>query len=1054
MLSLRGAKRRSKPHEIKEIASLALAMTVLIFDLFRLHSFNESIQIRGFSMANPFDKSLPHADPLWVEHGYGTRFQGFQNLMRIRIRDILLVSSLYDLYVFEEDGRLYELLRSRYQDLNLSHSPELTRVANGKEAISLIREEKRFDLVITTLHIEDMRPAAFARILREEGIHIPVVLLAFDNRELSDLLLYKEADVFDDIFIWQGDFQLLIAIIKSLEDRMNVDHDTHIVGVQSIILIENDVRYYSIFLPMIYIEVMNQSRRLISEGINLSHRQLRQRARPKILFCKTYEEAWGYFMKYQETILGVISDIDFPRNGKPDPEAGLEFTKAVRQLHPDIPVLLHSSLPDSEQKAHQVGASFLWKNSQRLIEELRQFMVEHLSFGDFVYRMPDGREVCRAHDLMSLETSLATVPESSVKYHAERNHFSHWLKARTEFWLAHKLRPRKVTDFPSIAELRDDLISSLRDYRKLRQRGIITAFGKESFDPYSSLSKIGGGVLGGKARGLSFVNILINNYNVQNRFEGVKIYIPPALLIGTGIFDQFLEENKLRDFALNATDNQLIMDRFVKAKVFPEEILGDLAAFLDLVDAPLAVRSSSLLEDSHNHPFAGVYKTYMLPNSHPDPIERLSELVKAIKRVFASTFLQSAKAYIKATSFKLEDEKMAVIVQKMIGSRHGNRFYPTFAGVMRSYNFYPIAPQKYSDGIAAVALGLGKMVVEGGTAIRFCPKYPERVELNLSSKSAMRNFQTDFFALDIGGPTKHDSEIPDYFVKKYPLSAAEEDDTLSYIASTFSPENDAVYDGISRSGTRLVTFAPVLKNQIFPMTDILELLLDMGGWSIGTPVEFEFAVNLSVSPGQPKEFSILQMRPMVLNRELEVLNLEQYKQNRLVCQSDQVLGNGIIQDIYDIIIVNRNRYDRSKSQEVAAEISCFNAKLIAENRKYILIGVGRWGSMDPWLGIPVTWDMISGARTIVEAGFKDFSVMPSQGSHFFQNLNTFLVGYYTVQSSDSRSFIDWDWLLAQPAVEEKGYTKHLRFKRPVVVIMSGHQNKGIIIKPESGRAGT
>jgi CheY-like chemotaxis protein len=974
--------------------------------------------------------------------------------MRMRIRDILLVSSLYDLYVFEEDGRLYELLRSKYQGLNLSHSPELTRVANGKEAISLIRDEKRFDLVITTLHIEDMRPAAFAQVLREEGIRIPVVLLTFDNRELSDLLLYKEADVFDEIYIWQGDFQLLIAVIKTLEDRMNVDHDTHVVGVQSILLIENDVRYYSAFLPMIYIEIINQSRRLISEGINLSHRQLRQRARPKILFCKTYEEAWQYFIKYQDTILGVMSDIDFPRNGKPDPEAGLAFTKAVKKLHPDIPVLLHSSLPHSEEKAHAVGASFLWKNSPHLLEDLRRFMMEHLSFGDFVFRTPDGREVGRAHDLVSLESTLAAVPESSILYHSERNHFSHWLKARTEFWLAHKLRPRKISDFPSVAVARNDLIASLREYRKLRQRGIITAFEKESFDPYSSLSKIGGGALGGKARGLSFVNILINNYNVQNRIEGVKIYIPPALLIGTDIFDHFLEENKLRDFAVNATDDRVVMERFLKAKKFPEEILGDLAAFLYLIDAPLAVRSSSVLEDSHNHPFAGVYKTFMLPNAHPDPAERLSDLVKAVKRVFASTFFQSAKEYIRATSFRFEDEKMAVIVQKMIGARHGPRFYPTFSGVARSYNFYPIAPQKYSDGIVAVALGLGKMVVEGGAAVRFCPKYPEHVEMNLSNKAMMRRSQNEFFALDGEGSAEKTSEIDDYFVKRFSISDAERDGTLNWVASTYSPENDAVYDGVSRPGHRIVTFAPILKSRVFPLNDILELLLDMGGWSMGTPVEIEFAVNLSVPDGRPREFSLLQMRPMVLNRELEVLNLEDYGRDRILCRSGRVLGNGVIRDICDVVLVDRDKYDRGKSREVAAEIGRFNSKLSSEKRKYILIGIGRWGSMDPWLGIPVSWDMISGARTIVEAGFKDFSVMPSQGSHFFQNLNSFLVGYYTVQSNDGENFIDWDWLLSRPAVERMAYTRHLRFEKPVVVMMSGHQNKGIILKPETRSAGT
>jgi CheY-like chemotaxis protein len=1004
-------------------------------------------------MPQGFDKSLPHADPLWVEHGYGTRFQGFQNLMRMRIRDVLLVSSLYDLYVFEEDGRLYELLRSKYQGLNLSHSPELTRVGNGKEAVSLIQEEKRFDLVLTTLHIEDMRPAVFARTLREAGIRVPVVLIAFDNRELSDLLLYREADAFDDIFIWQGDFQLLIAIIKSLEDRMNVDHDTHLVGVQSILVIENDVRYYSTLLPMVYIEVMNQSRRLISEGINLSHRQLRQRARPKILFCKNYEDAWTQFTKYRDTILGVISDIDFPRGGKPDPEAGIEFTRALKRENPDIPVLLHSSLPNSEKKANAAGASFLRKNSPTLIEGIRRFLIEQLSFGDFVFRTPDGREVGRVQDLLSLEQALQTVPESSIIYHSERNHFSHWLKARTEFWLAHKLRPRKVTDYPSVSVARGDLIASLREYRKLRQRGIITAFESDSFDPYSSLSKIGGGALGGKARGLSFVNILINNYNVQNRFEGVKIFIPPALLIGTDIFDQFLDDNRLRDFAVDETDDAEILDRFLRAKVFPEEILGSLASFLALVDAPLAVRSSSVLEDSHNHPFAGVYKTFMLPNTDPDPSRRLAELVKAIVRVYASMFFRSAKDYIRATSFRFEDEKMAVIVQKMTGAPMNGRFYPTFSGVARSYNFYPIGPQKYSDGIAAVALGLGKTVVEGGAAVRFCPKYPEQTEGALLYKSALRSAQNEFFALDLGHRGTADSEMTDYFVQSYPLSAAEADGSLNWVASTWSAENDALYDGIGRQGLRVVSFAPILKSRAFPLTDILELLLDMGGWSMGTPVEIEFAVNLAVPPGQPKEFSLLQMRPMVLNRELEVLNLEEYPREAQICRSRRVLGNGIIRDLRDVLLVNRDRFERARSQETAAEIARFNARLAAENRKYVLVGVGRWGSMDPWLGIPVTWDMISGARAIVEAGFRDFSVMPSQGSHFFQNLNSFLVGYYTVQEEDDESFIDWDWLLAQPAVEESSCIRHLRFEKPVVVMMSGHQNRGIILKPEARRAG-
>ena len=737
-------------------------------------------------------KSIPHSDPFWVEHGYGTRFQGFQNLMRFRIRDILLVSSLYDLYVFEQDGRLYELLRDRYQGLNLTHSPELTRVSNGVEALRLAQDERRIDLIITTLHIEDMRPVDFARQLHKLKLDIPVVLLAFDNRELSDLLTRKESSIFDQVFIWQGDFQLLLAIIKYLEDRLNVEHDTHIAGVQSILVIEDNIRYYSSFLPLIYLEVMKQTQRLISEGINLSHKQLRRRARPKILHCKTYEQALDYFQKYEDTILGIISDIDFPRNGRPNPTAGLDFARLVLKQQPDIPVLLHSTVPENEEKAKEIGTSFLLKNSPTLMEDLRDFMITKLSFGDFVFRMPEGYEVGRASDLISLEKQIKVVPEECLRHHAERNHFSNWLKARTEFYLAYQLRPRQVSDFPTLEALRQDLISSLRDYRILRQRGIITEFAKESFDPHSSVSRIGGGSLGGKARGLSFVNILINNYNVQYRFANIRISVPPAVVIGTDVFDQFLAENDLRQFAMESVDDREIMRRFLEAKKFPEDVLAELAAFLDLEDSPLAVRSSSLLEDSHIHPFAGVYKTYMLPNCHSDPIARLSELVKAIKKVYASTFYRAAKSYIKATSYRLEEEKMAVIIQKMIGSRHSHRFYPVFSGVARSYNFYPISPQKSSDGVIAVSLGLGKMVVEGGIAVRFSPRYPKHIHQFSNVKEALKNTQNDFFALDLNEEVVDYTDTDDYFVKKYSLQHAEEDGTLLVVGSTYSHENNKI----------------------------------------------------------------------------------------------------------------------------------------------------------------------------------------------------------------------------------------------------------------------
>ncbi|HEX9614256.1 MAG TPA: PEP/pyruvate-binding domain-containing protein, partial [Bacteroidota bacterium] len=918
-------------------------------------------------------------DPIWVEHGYGTRFQGFQNLMRRRIRDVLLVSSLYDLYLFEEDGRLYELIRNEYQGLHLSHSPELTRVSSGKEAIALAEEENRFDLIITTLHIEDMTALRLAQLVRQSNLNIPVILLAYDNRELKDLLMYHDTSVFDGIFIWQGDFRLLIGIIKHLEDKINVEHDTRIGGVQSIILIEDNVRYYSSFLPIIYTEVLNQSQRLIQEGINLTHRYLRMRARPKILLCKTYEEAMRYFRDYQDHILGVISDIDFPRNGIPEPRAGIVFAREVKERYSDIPILLQSTTRNYEPEAHELGASFLLKDSPTLLLELRAFMTQYFSFGDFVFRTPDGTEVARASDLRSLEKQLRHVPEDSVRYHAERNHFSRWLKARTEFWLAYQLRPRKVSDYSSVEALRKDLIQSLRAYRKTRQQGLITDFVKESFDPASSLARTGGGSLGGKARGLGFVNILINNYHLREKFEGVQITVPPAIILGTDVFDQFVDENNLRKFALKTNDDEAITRKFLQASRFPEDILGELAAFLDIIREPLAVRSSSLLEDSQYHPFAGVYETYMIPNNNQDQFVRLSELVSAIKRVYASTFYQSAKDYFKVTSYHLEEEKMAVIIQRMVGSQHQQRYYPDFSGVAKSYNFYPMAPQTSQDGIVSVALGLGKTIVDGGVTVRFCPKYPKHVMQFSTTSQALRNNQSEFFALELTESPLQSLEARDALVKKYPLPIAEEDGTLQHVGSTYSKENDALYEGLSRIGMRVVTFAPILNHRLFPLPEIIELLLDMGTWGMGTPVEIEFAVTMSTSPGKPSELGLLQMRPLVLSREVDELVVEHVGQESALCSSNHVLGHGVIRDLHDIVVVDIEGFDRSKTQDIAREVTKFNEKLIGEGKSYVLIGVGRWGTLDPWLGIPVKWDQISGARAIVEAGFKDMEVTPSQG---------------------------------------------------------------------------
>ncbi len=987
-------------------------------------------------------------EPTWIKSGYGIRFQRFQNLMKQRITDILLVSSLYDLYVFEEDGRFYELIRNEYQGFNLSHAPELTRVSSGKEALDSLKNGKKFDLVITTLHIEDMHALNLANMIKSSDFAVPVILLAYDNRELRELLTKKDVSTFEKVFIWQGDYRLIIAIIKHLEDKLNVENDNTMVGVQSIILIEDDVGYYSSFLPLIYTELLNQSQRLITEGISLTQKYLRMRARPKILLCTNYEEAWEYINKYKDDILGIISDIDFQYMGKEDPEAGIRFVENVKSHNLDMPILLQSKSPENEKKTHELGVSFLLKNSPTLLHDLREFMINNFSFGDFKFKTEDGKEVLRASNLKSLEDALEVVSAESIRYHGERNHFSNWLKARTEFDLADKLRPRKVSEYPSIEALRGYLISALREYRTTRQRGLITDFKKSTFEPSSSFARIGGGSLGGKTRGLGFVNMLINNYNLSETFKGVNISVPSAVVLGTDIFDQFLEENNLASFALNSDNDLEITERFVQAKYFPEEAVQQLEDFIDIMRMPLAVRSSSLLEDSQYHPFAGVYRTYMIPNNNKNHKVRLNELIEKIKEVYASTFYQGAKGYIKLTSYRLEEEKMAVIIQKITGTKRENRFYPDFAGVAKSYNFYPAGPQEPGDGLVSVALGLGKMVVDGGSSIKFSPKYPNHIPQFSSIENILKDNQYEFYALDLEEINDDSDILKDALVKNYGLDVAEKDGILKNVASTYSLENHAIYDGVSREGTRLITFSPILKNKIFPLSQIADLILEMGNWGMGIPVEIEFAVNLSVPKDKPKIFSILQMRPLVYYEELDEQIIAENDVNKLISKSDRVLGNGIIDDIFDIVYVDIDLFNRNKSVEVAQEVSVFNSKLLEQKRPYLLIGVGRWGSLDPWLGIPVAWDQICGAHAILETSFKDIEVAPSQGSHFFQNITSFMVGYFTISSKNKNDFVDWKWIKKQKPLESFKYIKHVQFENPIIIKMNGRQNKGIIFKPE------
>ncbi|MGD8413313.1 MAG: PEP/pyruvate-binding domain-containing protein, partial [Candidatus Latescibacterota bacterium] len=976
-------------------------------------------------------------DEYEFEQGQSTRFQRFQDLMPYRVREILLVSSLYDSFILSEDGSFYESLLSEYLGLGLTHMPQITRVSQGSEAVKLATQPNRFDIVITSLRAGDMHARELAARIKRVGADTPVILLTYDNRELNDLVESGGVNDFDKVFIWQGDFRIFLAIIKFVEDRNNVKPDTDLVGVQTIILIEDNVKFYSSYLPLIYTAVLEHTTDLIAEGVNPAHKLLRMRARPKILLCSTYEEAWEYFREYHETVLGVISDIEFPRGGVLDKQAGFEFARQVKKWHADISVLLQSRDVSAKSKAEAIGAQFLQKGSAVLLHELRRFMIHHFGFGDFIFRLRDGTVVGRASDLRSLEDQIYVVPDESLEYHGERNDFSVWLKARTDFLLAHRLRPVRLTDFESTAGLREHLIGRLREHRREQHRGSIIDFDADTFDEHRSFARVGSGSLGGKARGLGFANSLINAYGLENRFEGVRISVPPSVILGADVYDQFLEENGLFDFATRCEDDEEITERFLEAQ-FPEMYTDVLNSFLYTFRDPLSVRSSGLLEDSQFMPFAGIYETLMIPNNHHDQQVRLRDLIESIKRVYASTFFQPVKRYIKSTPYRLEEEKMAVVVQKLVGSTHENRYYPGFSGVARSYNFYPIPPMTTSDGIASVALGLGKTVVEGGATVRFCPRYPKHIVHFSSVDEILKYSQNAFFALELPDPDAPVETGREMELVSYGLDVAERDGVLSLLGSTYSLENHTIYDGVSRKGPRVVTFAPVLKYDVFPLPAILQEILALCTKGMNGPVEIEFAVNTVTPKDQPAEFYLLQMRPMVIEQEMERLRILDAHQEDLICRSDLVLGNGAVFNIRDVVVVDHDTFDRRKSEQVAGEIRVFNHELVDLKRPYLLIGVGRWGSADPWLGIPVRWEDINGAQVIVEAGLKDIKVAPSQGTHFFQNITSSRVGYITVPDSDG-SFIDWEWLASQEATETAEFTRRLRFDQPISVVMDGHR---------------
>src|ERR1700687_1347624 len=877
------------------------------------------------------------------------RFEGFENLMPFKVHNILLVSSLYDSFILREDGRLNELLIDQSLDLNLQQIPGITHVSSCAEAAALARTQQ-FNLIVTNLAVGDMNAAQLASEVKRGGLDVPVVVLGYDSREIKNFVARNPVTDIERVFLWQGNARILIAIVKYIEDKSNVPQDPRAMGVPVLLVVEDNIRYYSSFLPVIYTELIKQSRRVIQEGINVAHKLVRMQARPRILLTSNFEDAARLVQEYRDYLFGLVSDVEFPWEGKLSPEAGFELARMVKSLVPDAPVVLQTSRTEFRPRAHAEGYSFLRKRSPTLLQDLRRILTEQFGFGDFVFRLPDAHEVGRAKDMNELEEQLQTVPAESIVFHSQSNHFSHWLMARTEFALAAKLRPRKVSDFNGPEPLRRDLPKSINEYRREQNKVLIGDFKPETFKPSdSSFLRIGSGSLGGKARGLAFVRHLLRTRRITRRFPGVRISVPPAVVIATDQFDQFLAENNLGDFALHCDDDTEIQQRFLDAAL-PVPLQENLKAFLAEVGYPLAVRSSSLLEDSQYQPFTGVYETFMLGNQQAALSVRLEELSEAIKRVYASTFSQHAKAYVRATPYRLEEEKMAVVLQQVVGTIHGPRFYPDFSGVVRSHNFYPVSPMTFADGIAAVALGLGRTVVDGGKCLSFCPRYPRNLLQFSSVEDILANTQTEFCALELDG-APHGAGPGHLREVRFGLDVAEADGTLHAVASTYSADNQAVYDGLSRPGARVVTFAPMLKHGIFPLATILELLVRAGEDALGNPVEIEFAVRLPRAD-EPAEFGFLQIRPLTLARDHQDLAIGDVDSSQLICQSTKVLGNGRIENLHDIVVVDSQRFERSRSQEVARAVAHFNATLSAENRPYLLIGVGRWGSNDPWLGIP------------------------------------------------------------------------------------------------------
>lgn len=969
----------------------------------------------------------------------------FANLMNKRIYNVLLIATKYDAFMLEDDGRVDEQIFNEYTSLSLRYPPRFTQVTTEEEALAELKD-RNFELIICMPNMDNRDIFAAATEIKIHYPNIPIVVLTPFSKEVSKRIANEDLSAIDYVFSWLGNAELLLAIIKLIEDKMNAPDDTASVGVQIILLVEDSVRFYSSALPHLYKFVLEQSRMFAKEALNDHQRTLRMRGRPKIKLARTYEEAVRIFNQYRDNMLGIISDMSFMHDGVKDPYAGYKFGQYVRKTGLIIPFVLESSEASNKVYAKELGASFIDKNSKSYPQDLRKKIMQRFGFGDFVILNPQTKEeIMRIKDLKDLQKKVFQIPDDSLVYHLSRNHFSRFFYSRAMFPPAEVLKRVDVSDYKDMDEARKLIFDLIVQYRRMKNSGVVAVYQKERFDEYSNFARIGDGSLGGKGRGLAFIGAMVKRYP-KLEHDHFAVTIPKTVVICTDIFDEFMETNELYPVALSDVDDETILKYFLRASL-PARLIEDLMAFFDVVKSPIAVRSSSLLEDSHYQPFAGIYSTYMVPKLE-DKYDMLRTLSDAIKAVYASVFYRDSKAYMTATSNLIDQEKMAIVLQEVVGNRYNDRFYPTISGVARSLNFYPIGNEKAEDGIANIALGLGKYIVDGGQTLRFSPRHPHNILQMSTMDFALRETQTRFYALDLKNLADQFSVDDSFNLLRLNLKDADADGSLKFIVSTYDPYDQVIRDGYYPGGRKILSFVNVLQHEVFPLADTLDQILHVGQDEMGRPIEIEFAVNIDPQNPGFATFYLLQVRPIVDNKEVMEEDLTLVEQEDTILTSTSVLGHGIVTDVQDIIYVKTGAFCSSNNQSIAYDIEKMNRQFTGEEKNYVLVGPGRWGSSDSWLGIPVKWPHISNARVIVECGLENYRVDPSQGTHFFQNLTSFGVGYFTINPFKGDGWFDEGYLNSLPAVEETEYLRHVRFDKPVVIKMDGKKSLGVVLKPE------